>query len=131
MLTKDEHIIYWLDSALSDWESVTLLFNGGKYVQSLFFTHLTLEKISKAIFVKFSNEIYPPKTHDIVKLLSSTNISFEDEIIIFLKAFNVYNLEGRYPDYLGNIYRTITKEKTSELIKRAGEIRKCLLEMMQ
>jgi len=130
-MTKKEHIEYWLDSAQSDWESVSLLFDGGKFVQSLFFTHLTLEKISKAMYIKFSQEIYPPKTHDIVKLLSKTDIIFDDDMVVFLKAFNVYNLEGRYPDYLGNIYKTTSKENTSKLIHRAGEIRLCLLKMMQ
>jgi HEPN domain-containing protein len=130
-MTKKEHIEYWLESALSDWEAVSLLFNGGKYIQSLFFTHLTLEKISKAMYIKFSGETYPPKTHDIVKLLSKTNIQFDDNLIVFLKAFNVYNLEGRYPDYLGAIYKTITKEKTLNLIQKAGDIRLCLLKMMQ
>jgi HEPN domain-containing protein len=130
-MTKQEHIAYWIDSAQSDWESVTLLLDGGKFVQALFFVHLTMEKISKAIYVRFTDEIYPPKTHDIVKLLSFTNIEFDDDMIVFLKAFNVYNLEGRYPDYLGNIYKTTTTEKTKELIQKAGEIRKCLLDKMQ
>jgi HEPN domain-containing protein len=88
-MTKEDHIKYWIESAQSDWESVDLLFKGNKFIQALFFCHLTLEKISKALFVKHSEEIYPPKTHDINKLLEKTKLKFSNEILIFLRAFNV------------------------------------------
>lgn len=130
MLTKKEHIDYWLESAQSDWESVSLLFDGGKYVQGLFFCHLVLEKISKALLIKLTDEIYPPKIHDIVKLLQKSGAVISDEHIIFLRAFNTYNLEGRYPDYMSNIYRNTKKDKSAELIQKVGEIRECLLKMI-
>jgi HEPN domain-containing protein len=129
-MDKNEHITYWLETAKSDWETVNILFVNKKYLQSLFFAHLTIEKIAKALFIKFTEEIYPPKTHDIVKLLDKTNQTFDNETLIFLKAFNIYNLEGRYPDYLSNIYQSTTKEKASELIIKIEGIKDCLLKMI-
>ncbi len=52
MMTKQEHIQYWINSSEEDWKSVLSLFQSGRNVHCLFFAHLTLEKLCKAIWVK-------------------------------------------------------------------------------
>jgi len=45
MMTKEEHIDYWLRSAEADWKVVNDLFLSANFVQSLFFAHLSYRKI--------------------------------------------------------------------------------------
>ena len=49
----------WIKSANEDFEAVEILFTGKKYAQSLFFGHLTLEKLLKALYAK----TYPSQPH--------------------------------------------------------------------
>ncbi len=104
-MTKEEHIEYWLKTAKEDWETAQFLFQSKRYVYSLFFTHLTLEKTLKALWVRDNDGSIPPKTHNLVKLIQATNASLTDEQIGFLLQFNDFQLEGRYPDYKFEIHR--------------------------
>ena len=52
MMNKQQHVDYWINTAEDDWGSVELLFNGKKYLQSLFWAHLVLEKLAKAHWIK-------------------------------------------------------------------------------
>ena len=51
-MTKQEHIDYWLDTAKKDWRTVQNMYKTKDFVTALFFTHLHLEKICKALWVK-------------------------------------------------------------------------------
>lgn len=58
---------YWLESSEDDWKVANHLLEKGDYSCSLFFGHLTIEKILKAIYVNKPREI-PPYTHRLVYL---------------------------------------------------------------
>ena len=58
MKTKEEHIDFWLTQADDDWTAVDTLFKGRNYLQSLFFAHLVIEKICKALWIKHNMETY-------------------------------------------------------------------------
>jgi hypothetical protein len=45
MITKEAHIKFWLEQADDDWSAVDTLFKGKKFLQSLFFAHLVIEKL--------------------------------------------------------------------------------------
>ena len=51
MKTKEQHIAHWLAQSNDDWEAAELLFTGKKYLHSLFFAHLSLEKVCKAHWI--------------------------------------------------------------------------------
>lgn len=54
MKTKEHHIEHWLAQSNDDWEAAELLFAGKKYLHSLFFAHLSLEKVCKAHWINSS-----------------------------------------------------------------------------
>lgn len=128
MLTKEEHIQYWIDTSDKDWEVVTTLFNAGKNVHALFFAHLVLEKLLKARWVKDNDSNTPPKTHNLVRIVAQTNIEFDENILTFLEEFNDFQLEGRYPDYMFDIYKRCNTVITNELIEKVKNIRICIQE---
>jgi HEPN domain-containing protein len=92
MMTKEQHINYWINTAEDDWESVELLFVGKKYLQSLFWAHLVLEKLAKAHWVKNNDGNIPPKIHDLIVLLKRANVDLGEEKIKFLNDYNAFQL---------------------------------------
>ncbi|MCX6270622.1 MAG: HEPN domain-containing protein [Bacteroidetes bacterium] len=68
-MTKEEHIKYWISIAEKDWKVVRNLYKSKDYVYCLFFAHLVVEKLSKAIWIKFKEENHPPRLHNIVYIL--------------------------------------------------------------
>ena len=131
MKTKEEHVQYWKLQAEDDWEAVYTLFNGRKYLQSLFFAHLVIEKICKAIWIKHNQSNIPPKTHNLNFLLSQTKLELTDEQNEFLLNLNRFQLEGRYPDYITNMQEICTKDFAYGMISQTKEIKEWLQEKLQ
>ena len=131
MMTKEEHIKYWIDTAQYDWEGTEDAFNAKRYLHCLFWAHLVLEKLAKAHWVKNHQDNIPPKVHNVVWLLAELNVDLGADTMDFLEGFNKFQLSGRYPDYMNNIYKICTKEITSDNLKKVKEIRQCLIEMLQ
>ena len=130
MMTKEQYIDYWIDTAQNDWITVEAMFDAKRYLHCLFWAHLTLEKIAKAHWVKTHEENIPPKVHNVHWLLVQSNIDLGEEMMNFLMKFNDFQLEGRYPDYTNNIYKLCTKEFTRDKLEKIKEVRECLLKML-
>ena len=130
MSDKEKQVAYWLSTAVDDLESITILFEGKKYVQALFFAHLALEKILKAHWVKNNEQNFPPKSHNLIFIYQNSSISLNEEQTTFLQMMNIYQIEGRYPDYLSMLHNTTNKEKTEEIIYQAKQLFICLQNKM-
>ena len=131
MMTKEQYIDYWINTAKNDWTTVEALFETKRYLHTLFWAHLVLEKLAKAIWVKNHQENIPPKVHNIVWLLEESNVTLTNEDITFLEVFNRFQLSTRYPDYLRKIEKICTKELTETQLEKVKEIKQCLLKMLQ
>ena len=93
--------------------------------------HLTLEKIIKAHWVKDNKDNFPPKIHNLNKLVSQTNLELTEVELIFCADMNKFQLEGRYPDFISNIYKIAKRKYTIEYLDQCKKLRKKLLEKMQ
>ena len=131
MTDKEKYINYWALSAKDDLDAVDVLFSGRKYLQALFFTHLSLEKVMKAHWVEYNTANVPPKTHNLIYLYEQTNLVLSEEETDFLQMMSTYQLEGRYPDYLSFVHNTLTKEQTEDIISEAKILFQCLQEKLQ
>lgn len=131
MTDKLKHINYWKTTAIDDVETVDFLLAAKKYVQALFFTHLFIEKIIKAHWVKDNVENVPPKTHNLVYLHQNTNLNLGENDTDFLQQLNAYQIEGRYPDYLSSLHKTTQKEDAETIIIESKQLFKCLIEKLQ
>lgn len=130
-MDKSEHINYWITSSIEDWDTATALLSSKRYLHALFFAHLSLEKICKALWVKSNEDNFPPKIHNLVRILKDTNIKLEINDKTFLEEFNDFQLEGRYPDYLFIIHTKCNLEFTKSLFEKVQEIREWLLKKLQ
>lgn len=98
-MTKEQYIEYWIDTANNDWITVEAMFSAERYLHCLFWAHLVLEKLAKAMWVKNHEDNIPPKVHNILWLLEESQIEIAPEYATFLEVFNRFQLSTRYPDY--------------------------------
>ncbi|MDP3642642.1 MAG: HEPN domain-containing protein [Bacteroidota bacterium] len=116
MFDIEKQINYWTRGAENDVETAELLISGKKYLEGLFFCHLTIEKIVKALVVKKTGQL-APKSHNLGYLSALANLELAEEHTLFMAVLMKYQLEGRYPEYypklpsieIGNEYFMKTK----------------------
>lgn len=126
MLDKDQHIAYWAKMSEDDLETADWLMVGKRYLQALFFAHLSLEKILKALYIAANEGNVPPKTHNLVFLYQRAGIQLPDDDVNFLQAMNAFQIEGRYPDYLSALNRTTPPAEAREILEQTKVLHLCL-----
>lgn len=126
-MTKHDHIVYWKETAESNWLASQDLFQTGKYLECLFLAHLTIEKLSKAHWVKDNADDYPPRIHGLARLLASTAIVLTPDQEVLVAELNRFQMEGRYPDYQRLVYAIATRSYTQQLLHDTAAFRQCLL----
>lgn len=100
---------YWLKNAELKWATAESLYDSEKYADSLFFYHLVIESLLKAVVVQHT--LQPaPYTHDLVRLAELAELSIDDEKRLILQDITQFNLECRYPDEKFEFYKRATKD---------------------
>jgi HEPN domain-containing protein len=122
MFDINKQYSYWAKGAESDLETAGILINGKKYVEGLFFCHLTIEKYLKALIIKNAKEL-APKSHNLAYLSELAKISVTDEQVSFMAVLMKYQLEGRYPEYYPNVPSI---EKVKEYFHETKALLECL-----
>jgi len=122
-MTGKDKIDYWIATAESDWTVAGHLFEKGDYSYALFFGHLTLEKLLKALYVSRTDKT-PPMTHRLVYLAEKSGLDLTDDRLELLETATDFNIEARYPDEKFSFRRRCTKEFTKDCLDRMEEARK-------
>ncbi|MEK7258072.1 MAG: HEPN domain-containing protein [Bacteroidota bacterium] len=126
-MNKADHIEYWKISAGKSLLATGVMFAGGSYVESLFWMHLTIEKMLKAHWVMDNVSNIPPKIHDLRKLEIKTNLNLTLTQLAFLDKMNLFQLEGRYPDFNFAAYQLYDESATKLVLDEAENLYQCLL----
>ena len=123
-----EHINYWQITARHDYETMLGLFKIKRYSDALFFGHIVLEKILKALVVKATKK-EAPKIHDLVRLGKLSEIDLTLDEWESLKMVNRFNMRTRYPDIKFQFYKLSDAKYTKENLDKIVKIYKklCLL----
>lgn len=88
----------WRDGSVEDWEVARSLYANGKVRHGLFFAHLAVEKLLKAIVCLHSCDLAPP-THNLVRLAAMTSLVLTQQQIDLLAEINSFNYCGTLPGY--------------------------------
>lgn len=129
-MTKEDRIKYWLESAKDGWKVAKHLFEKGDYPYSLFFGHLTIEKILKAIYVDRLNE-NPPYTHRLVHLAEKISLGLTEEQLELFETITDFNMEARYPDEKFSFKKRCTRKLSKEYLRKIEELKKWLIKSIQ
>ena len=92
----------------------------------MFFCHLSIEKILKALVVKQTGNI-PSKTHDLFHLAGTSKIKITEDQTGFMQILMKYQLEGRYPDYYP---KAPSPEKINEYLNETKILFQCFSKML-
>jgi len=106
MVDIAKQIAFWRDSAKEDWDVARQLVDNGRTRHGLFFAHLALEKILKAIICKHSQDL-APRLHNLSRLAELTALTLDTGKMEVLAEMNAFHIEGRYPE-------SLTKPPTKE-----------------
>ena len=126
-MTKQDHVIYWKETAESNWQAAQGLFLTGQHLECLFFAHLVIEKLSKAHWVQDNVDDYPPRTHNVLKLWSATTLQPTPAQELTATELNTFQMEGRYQDYQRIASQRATQAFTRALLDDTEQLRAWLL----
>jgi HEPN domain-containing protein len=127
---RKKAVQYRLESSEDDWKVANHLFEKGDYSYLLFFGHLTIEKILKAIYVDKLEEI-PPYTHRLVYIAEKVHIKLTTEQLELLETVTDFNIEARYPDEKFSFKKRCTRDFTERYLTKIKEMKEWLLHKIQ
>ena len=130
-MTKQQHIHYWAKQIDDDLDCATAIFFAGHYAQSLFWAHLCLEKMCKALWIKNNDGNTPPFVHNLLKIATQTKEFFTEEQLQFFADMNTFQIRGRYPDYAHSFENTIDKKTAEKYLNQTKKTIECLQQMLQ
>ena len=130
MMTKEQYVDYWMNTAEEDWTTVGVLFAMERYLHCLYWAHLMLEKLANALWIKNNSDNIPPKSHDIVWLLGESKVDLGKDYTEFLYKFNRFQLLDQSLDHTSKLYQACTKEFTAHELKKVKEVRAFLIEIL-
>ncbi|MFH1259805.1 MAG: HEPN domain-containing protein [Elusimicrobiota bacterium] len=129
MNTEKDIIKYWSATSKQDFETAELLYKNKKYQHALFFCHLSIEKLLKALVIK-SIKTAPPLIHDLVRLAEKTGIEFTGEMMDKIAEISTFNIQARYDDYKLSFYKKATSQFTSKYMTVTKGILKWLIKYL-
>ncbi|MFH1030421.1 MAG: HEPN domain-containing protein [bacterium] len=116
MINVKKIVEYWAETAEYNLGTAEFLFKGQRYPECLFFCHLTLEKMLKALVVKKIKE-HAPYIHNLVALAKKAGVELSSEQIDRLTTITEFNIAGRYRAEKYNFYKKSTKGYTEKYFK--------------
>lgn len=118
MVDIDKHISSWKKSADEDWGVAQQLLGSGRNRHGLFFAHLALEKMLKALVCKNTGDL-APRIHNLNRLIVLTGVTASSEQMDILAEMNAFHIEGRYPETLA---KPPTNKEAARYMKRTEEV---------
>lgn len=120
-MTKEEIIAYWTRSAAEDVLTAESLFESKRFLPCLFYCHLFVEKILKALIVGDTGEP-APYGHKLLRLAELAGIEWDKTQGILLADLTRFNIRARYEEYKQNIYKEATQLFTKSYLTGAKEL---------
>lgn len=96
-MTQEEHVQYWLDTAAQDWNASQVLV-AKALLPAVVLAHWTLEKLSKALWVRQHPDATPPATDDVALLLAATSFLMNKEQTAFAQTLKSLHDDVLEPD---------------------------------
>ncbi len=116
----DPRVENWLNSARYDLAAARDMLAAGRFVYTVFFAHLAVEKALKARVQEQTGRT-PPRTHDLILLLRRARVAPPPDLRDFLGKLAGSSTATRYPSDLEEVVRAYPQEVAEEYLQRAEE----------
>lgn len=120
---------FWIEEATEALHVAWHLYEKKDHSYSLFFGHLAVEKILKAVYVVRKGE-QSPYIHNLQRLADITGIRLTGEQREALIKITTFNLEARYPDEKRSFRNKCTEDFTRNELAQIEEVFKWLKLML-
>jgi len=120
---------YWISEAEESLTVCDHLFEKKDYSYALFFGHLAVEKMLKALYADHKNEHAPP-IHNLQRLARLSDLSLDEKKMNNLLLITSFNIEARYPDIKRSFRKKCTKDFTEAQMQIIKETFQWLKKMM-
>ncbi|MDD5171024.1 MAG: HEPN domain-containing protein [Syntrophales bacterium] len=114
-------IDYWREEAEEAMQVAEHLFEKKDYSYALFFGHLAVEKMLKAIYVMKKGE-HAPHIHNLLRLAEHSGLLLLQKQKDALIRITAFNLESRYPDEKRSFRNKCDELFTSSELARIAEV---------
>ena len=112
---------YWLTESGEALRVAGHLLEKDDYSYALFFGHLAIEKILKALYV-IEHKEHAPLLHNLLRLAREAGLEPDQHQIDALIRITAYNIEARYPDIKSSFRKKCTAEFTMKEMNTIKEI---------
>lgn len=121
---------FWAEEARESLRVAWHLYEKEDYSYALFFGHLAIEKLLKAIYVLRKNE-QAPYIHNLLRLAEHASIPMTEDRKDWFIRVTGFNLESRYPDDRRSFRKRCTPEFTEKELRQINEVFEWLASMLQ
>lgn len=111
----------WRELALYDLGTAEAMLTAGRYLYVLFCCQQTVEKYLKGLIVERCG-IFPPRTHDLTKLVHVARIAPDDAQDLFLRTLTKYYIGTRYPEEVRILANEATRDLATHLLSQTKEL---------
>lgn len=127
----NDKISYWTDLSDYDLDTAEALLVSGRYLYVGFMSHQTIEKILKAYIVSAIDESVP-YSHSLSLLAKKSGINkmLSEEQKDFIDMLEPLNIETRYPTYKEQLFKSLTKERCTEILDKTRVLQKWIKEKL-
>lgn len=121
----------WLYRAKRDMRAAKILFEGKSYPQCLFWCHLVIEKMLKALVIRKTGK-QAPYIHDLQRLYHFADLQiFDKEDYEILAEFTLFNQMGRYHDITNVLVKRCAPAYVRQFLDITHRFYTCLLKEFQ
>ncbi len=120
-MSQKEIIDFWASEAEESLNVAKHLVEKKDYSYALFFGHLAIEKILKALIATDTDK-QTPRSHNLLRLAQQAHIELTEEQQHTLIRITAFNLESRYPDYKKEFRKKCTLQFTEMEMNKIKEV---------
>jgi HEPN domain-containing protein len=117
----DQIQTFWLTEAEEALQVADHLMEKADYSYALFFGHLAIEKLLKALYAVRVQQHAPP-IHNLVRLAKGAGLELDEARTDALITITAFNLEARYPDMKRGFRQKCTPEYTAKQMTLIKEL---------
>ena len=114
-------VAYWVTLADSKWKTAIALLEKERFADCLFFCHLTIECLLKAMVANNTGEQAKP-IHNLVRLAEIAGIQISPEHKELLEEITEFNMEARYPEEKFAFFKKATNEFTRQYVSKTEQL---------
>jgi HEPN domain-containing protein len=128
--SPEEVVSYWLTEADEALRVADHLVEKADYSYALFFGHLAVEKVLKALYANRRGDHAPP-IHNLLRLAKAVGLDLDEAQTEALVTITAFNIEARYPDLRRTFRRKCTAEFTQVHMATVKELYRWLRSLIQ